>query len=149
MSRRKSEEEYAKTKAGKFFRWLSGEEDPFLGKIEMKEESSQESKVTLEEIDEDHKLLLEKVYDMERNREIKYFQYFYRFMSVVFCIILISVLIYTVSFLPKTGNANNPDNNVVSRRYIEKGLQETGAVNIVTGMILDYRAFDTFGESNV
>ena len=78
MSRRKSEEEYAKTKAGKFFRWLSGEEDPFLGKIEMKEESSKESKVTLEEIDEDHKLLLEKVYDMERNREIKYFQYLLR-----------------------------------------------------------------------
>ena len=28
-------------------------------------------------------------------------------------------------------------------------MQDTGAVNIVTGMILDYRAFDTFGESNV
>lgn len=40
-------------------------------------------------------------------------------------------------------------NNEVSQRYIEKGLQETGAVNIVTGMILDYRAFDTLGESHV
>ena len=28
-------------------------------------------------------------------------------------------------------------------------MQDTGAVNIVAGMILDYRAFDTFGESNV
>lgn len=28
-------------------------------------------------------------------------------------------------------------------------MQETGAVNIVTGMILDYRAFDTLGESTV
>lgn len=28
-------------------------------------------------------------------------------------------------------------------------MQETGAVNIVTGMILTYRAFDTFGETNV
>ena len=37
----------------------------------------------------------------------------------------------------------------MSARYIERGLQETGAVNIVTGMILDYRAFDTFGESCV
>ena len=54
-----------------------------------------------------------------------------------------------VSYLPRTGNAANPDNNEVSERYITKGLQETGAVNIVTGMILDYRAFDTFGESNV
>jgi multicomponent Na+:H+ antiporter subunit B len=40
-------------------------------------------------------------------------------------------------------------NNEVSARYIEQGLQETGAVNIVTGMILDYRAFDTLGESHV
>ena len=37
----------------------------------------------------------------------------------------------------------------MSARYIEQGLQETGAVNIVTGMILDYRAFDTLGESHV
>ena len=29
------------------------------------------------------------------------------------------------------------------------GLEETGAVNIVSGMILDYRAFDTLGESHV
>ena len=28
-------------------------------------------------------------------------------------------------------------------------MEETGAVNIVAGMILDYRAFDTLGESNV
>ena len=32
---------------------------------------------------------------------------------------------------------------------VEKGLEETGAVNMVAGMILDYRAFDTFGESSV
>ena len=32
---------------------------------------------------------------------------------------------------------------------MEKGLEETGAVNMVAGMILDYRAFDTFGESSV
>ena len=30
-----------------------------------------------------------------------------------------------------------------------KGIAETGAINFVAGMILDYRAFDTFGESNV
>ena len=32
---------------------------------------------------------------------------------------------------------------------VEHGLEETGAVNIVSGMILDYRAFDTLGESHV
>ena len=70
-------------------------------------------------------------------------------MCVIFCLVLIGVLWATVSYLPPTGDADRPDNNEVSARYIEQGLQETGAVNIVTGMILDYRAFDTFGESNV
>lgn len=32
---------------------------------------------------------------------------------------------------------------------MEQGTQETGAVNTVAGMILDYRAFDTLGESFV
>ena len=32
---------------------------------------------------------------------------------------------------------------------MERGGRETGAQNIVAGMILDYRAFDTFGESVV
>ena len=59
------------------------------------------------------------------------------------------MLLVAVSYLPTFGNAANPVNNGVAQRYIERGLQETGAVNIVTGMILDYRAFDTLGESHV
>ena len=53
------------------------------------------------------------------------------------------------SNLPPVGATDNPASNEVAAKYIEDGLQDTGAVNIVTGMILDYRAFDTFGESNV
>ncbi len=82
-------------------------------------------------------------------RGIRYFRRFYQIMSVLLCLSIIFVLLWTVSYLPVFGNAGNPDNNEVSARYIERGLQETGAVNIVTGMILDYRAFDTFGESCV
>ncbi|MFR6589918.1 MAG: hydrogen gas-evolving membrane-bound hydrogenase subunit E [Gallintestinimicrobium sp.] len=73
----------------------------------------------------------------------------YRLFSVLFCIGLVFVLLTGVSHLPPFGAADNPVNNEVPRRYIENGLQETGAVNIVTGMILDYRAFDTLGESHV
>ena len=61
----------------------------------------------------------------------------------------IVVLLQTASRLPSFGSAGNPVNNEVSQRYIEKGMEETGAVNIVAGMILDYRAFDTLGESHV
>lgn len=37
----------------------------------------------------------------------------------------------------------------VSERYIEAGAAETGAVNLVSAILLDYRAFDTLGEVTV
>lgn len=77
------------------------------------------------------------------------YELFYKSVCVIVCLILVGVLLYTTSYLPPFGAANNPVNNEVSRRYIEEGMYETGAVNIVTGMILDYRAFDTFGEATV
>lgn len=73
----------------------------------------------------------------------------YRILAVVICVSTIVLLVSTAAELPPFGAADNPANNEVSERYIEKGMQETGAVNIVAGMILDYRAFDTLGESNV
>ncbi len=73
----------------------------------------------------------------------------YRCVTVLLAVGIITVLLYTTSFLPAFGNPADPVNNEVSKRYIEQGMTETGAVNIVAGMILDYRAFDTLGESNV
>ena len=37
----------------------------------------------------------------------------------------------------------------VAGHYLEAGLKETGAANLVTSVILDYRAFDTLGEATV
>lgn len=73
----------------------------------------------------------------------------YGVLCALVCISMISLLLYTVTMLPSFGSETHPIQNEVSRRYIESGLEETGAVNIVTGMILDYRAFDTLGESTV
>ena len=73
----------------------------------------------------------------------------YNLLCVGVCLTMIVLLLYTVTTLPAFGDPNHPINNEVSARYIENGLQETGAVNIVTGMSLDYRAFDTLGESSV
>ena len=33
--------------------------------------------------------------------------------------------------------------------YIENGVEETGANNIVTSIVFDYRGFDTLGEATV
>ncbi|MBQ6175312.1 MAG: hypothetical protein IJK28_11900 [Clostridia bacterium] len=70
--------------------------------------------------------------------------------AVLLCVGIIGILLHTTALLPSFGREDNPVHNEVPRRYIEKGMNEdTGAVNIVAGMILDYRAFDTLGESNV
>ena len=69
--------------------------------------------------------------------------------AVLVCAGIIGMLLVTTAGLPGFGDPDNPANNEVPARYIEKGMEETGAVNIVAGMILDYRAFDTLGESNV
>jgi multisubunit Na+/H+ antiporter MnhB subunit len=36
-----------------------------------------------------------------------------------------------------------------SRIYLANGLNDTGAANIVTAVLLDYRAYDTLGEATV
>jgi multicomponent Na+:H+ antiporter subunit B len=74
---------------------------------------------------------------------------FYRISAALIATALIGVLLYTVGMLPEYGADNTPMENEVVERYIEKGVEETGAINLVAGMILDYRAFDTFGESCV
>lgn len=73
----------------------------------------------------------------------------YILTAVVICAGIIGVLLLATMGLPSFGGVENPANNEVPRHYIEQGLEQTGAVNIVAGMILDYRAFDTLGESNV
>lgn len=150
MSRKVPEERYRKTFSYKFRCWLEGTKDPFLGQVEMEpREPFVESEEARERREEDRALLESKVYDLEHNFEMRVFRRFYRVFSVLFCIFLVAMLLVAVSDLPVFGHAENPVNNEVAERYIEEGLEETGAVNIVTGMILDYRAFDTLGESHV
>ena len=150
MSKKVSQEQYEKTFSYKFRRWLDGAGDPFLDNVEMKpqREFCEEEEIVRQR-DEDMRRHIRHVYDLEHNAEMRIFHRVYKIFSVLFCVFLVSMLLEAVSELPTFGEPDNPVNNEVSERYIEKGLQETGAVNIVTGMILDYRAFDTLGESHV
>jgi multisubunit Na+/H+ antiporter MnhB subunit len=80
---------------------------------------------------------------------VKIIRRLYRALAAVTCLGIVVFLLWTVITLPPFGDPKNPVNNEVSARYIEQGPSETGAVNMVSGMILDYRAFDTFGETTV
>ncbi len=95
------------------------------------------------------KRVYEGIHQWSHTRGSNIIRWAYRVLSVAVCTAIIALLLTTAANLPPFGDPANPVNNEVSRRYIESGMQETGAVNIVAGMILDYRAFDTLGESNV
>jgi len=67
---------------------------------------------------------------------------------VVFVIFLAGVRVFET--LPEFGTpifAQTP--GAASQTYIEKGLEETGAANLVASVVLDFRAYDTLGEATV
>ncbi len=67
---------------------------------------------------------------------------------VVFVIFLAGVRIFET--LPAFGMpifAQIPDS--ASQNYLSDGLEKTGAANIVSAVILDFRAYDTLGEATV
>lgn len=150
MSKKVPREQYEKTITYRLKSWFKGEQDLLLGQVEMKPQKEfQEDEASIRRRRADQERVRSLIYDRDRNVGIRFFEKAYRIMSVLFCLFLVGMLLLAVSYLPSFGNPENPVNNEVAERYIEKGLQETGAVNIVTGMILDYRAFDTLGESHV
>ena len=150
MSKPIPQEEYNKKPLTRLMRWIGGEIDPFLETMEtqrLQDYVPNERLVRKHRRDRDAVIRL--VHDQKHNRVYKHFRWFYKIAAVGCCVALIAMLLLAVSYLPPVGSAENPSSNEVAAKYIEDGLQDTGAVNIVTGMILDYRAFDTFGESNV
>lgn len=56
------------------------------------------------------------------------------------------VLLIAVAQLPPVGSTQTPVHTHVSAHYVEHGVAETGAPNLVTAVLLNYRGLDTFGE---
>ncbi|SHK00171.1 hydrogen gas-evolving membrane-bound hydrogenase subunit E [Tepidibacter formicigenes] len=72
-----------------------------------------------------------------------------KFTAVILTSLLIGIIFMGVSEIPEFGKSDVPAHNYVSKTYLEETVKETGALNIITGIILDYRAFDTFVEATV
>jgi multicomponent Na+:H+ antiporter subunit B len=69
---------------------------------------------------------------------------------IIFVIFLAGAKVFET--LPEFGDAvfaqaQNPKS--ASQFYIEQGIKDTGAANVVSSVILDYRAYDTLGEATV
>ncbi len=73
---------------------------------------------------------------------------FIPFAVILVCFILFMFLL-AVAEMPPYGRADNPPINEVWERYVWKGPEESGGLNMVTNIILDYRGYDTLLETTV
>ncbi|NLK07069.1 MAG: hypothetical protein GX316_00030 [Firmicutes bacterium] len=76
-----------------------------------------------------------------------------KYLRLAFILILALLTGYgvlvTVAELPPYGADTNLTYNQVSERYINGALEDTGVPNMVTAIVLDYRAYDTMFETIV
>ena len=70
-------------------------------------------------------------------------------LSLVPLVALGVLLMTAAGGLPPVGDPGSPAATHVSPRYISRGHEETGATNLVTGVLADYRSYDTLGETAV
>jgi multicomponent Na+:H+ antiporter subunit B len=70
-------------------------------------------------------------------------------VGVVLAVNIIGLLLVTLSHLGEFGSPYRAPANEVYRLYIEQGLADTGALNIVGAILYGYRSFDTLGEAFV
>ncbi len=64
---------------------------------------------------------------------------------ILFIIIFAAFAFVALSQLPQFGYPVMK----VAKEYISKGLEQTGSANLVTAVLLDFRAYDTLGEATV
>jgi multicomponent Na+:H+ antiporter subunit B len=59
------------------------------------------------------------------------------------------LMVYGAQDLPPVGSVDAPANTHISPLYLERSLDETGTPNVVTAVLMDYRALDTLIETTV
>ncbi|MDQ7794054.1 MAG: hypothetical protein RDU89_06515 [bacterium] len=71
-----------------------------------------------------------------------------RFFALLLVMGVAWLMVLAVAEMPTYGQPN-PTHNAVMERYLTRGPEETGAVNVVAGILADYRAYDTLIETTV
>jgi multisubunit Na+/H+ antiporter MnhB subunit len=95
-------------------------------------------------------LLLRATTRSERDAVSNHRRFFGTVVSVAMVMILAVLCVHMLADFPEFGRpvmdrfADAPSNT-----YLREGLEKTGAANIVTAVLLDFRAYDTLGEASV
>ena len=72
-----------------------------------------------------------------------------RWRTVLARTVEIIVLLLVAAFLFLALRGEHPNTTEIARGIIERATEETGALNLVTAIYLEYRLFDTLGETIV
>lgn len=70
-------------------------------------------------------------------------------ITLIMLIVILAIPFAFVDILPTIGDPESAPNAHVTDYYIEHAQSETNAPNMVTSVIVDYRAFDTMFETTV
>lgn len=74
---------------------------------------------------------------------------FSKILGIVAIVVATVLLWGFIDLLPIIGDPASPPNTHISSVYIEKGPEQTGSPNLVTGVLADYRGLDTMLETTV
>ena len=76
-------------------------------------------------------------------------RYFVFTLAFVLAGLLLLMFMLAIAEMPPYGQLGNPTHNQVFDRYVWEGPAESGGLNMVTNIILDYRGYDTLLETTV
>ena len=62
---------------------------------------------------------------------------------------ILLLLVLAVAEMPTFGDETAPAHQGVMQKYLSDTTEDTGAINTIAAIILDYRAYDTLGEATV
>jgi multicomponent Na+:H+ antiporter subunit B len=71
------------------------------------------------------------------------------YISVVTAILIMAVLLYFFTLSSQKLDTLGTSSLRMAKYYIEGAAQKTGSANLVTGVVFDFRGYDTMGEAVV
>lgn len=72
-----------------------------------------------------------------------------KIMPWIIAVGLSFIMVMAVLEMPKTCCVDAPAYSDVTEYYIDNAVRQTGATNVISAILADYRLFDTLGETIV
>jgi len=87
---------------------------------------------------------------LDSSREERYLKYdSYGYITAITGFLLIAVLLYFFTISIQSLDHLGKGSLRMAKFYIEGAAQKTGSANLVTGVVFDFRGYDTMGEAVV